>query len=791
MAPTLTVIGETHGTIPASATGTIVSGSFTPAVGDVLVVKATSQDSPITPTSIAGGGLVWTSQVNVVPPGNTGCPARIWTAIATAAAAMTVTVTYTSGSTAATPGSFFAERWSQAALAATPATGQTPANAPDTTSPWTSTITTTIANSVVSWLDADWNAHDPAGAAYVSPGVQDGTYYNATHVTAYYAHQPAPTPGAQTFGLSAPAGQTATLAALEIIPPVTPGDYRLFASVTPGGTYSAAGNFYTLGTEFRVGSACTLKGLWYYRPSTATTATPTGAAWAVAADGASGTLLAGSTVTFAAGSATGWIYQALPSPVTLAVGQSYRVGVYFSNTLFAYDGPYWTSGAGANGVTSGPITAPSHANAVGTRQGSSHFTSTDVGLAFPEADGNQFYGVDVTVTVPGVPVTVVDQASGAEAGSPAGSPAAGTVVADQPAGAESGVPVETVTARPQGPQDQPSGAETGSPASPPAGGTVLADQPAGAEAGSPTDRAVPNTATFDTASGAEEGAPGDTIRGDTVITDRPAGAEPGQPGGVQVPLPPTLTLGQVSPTELDVSLAYAPQVAEATLRFYGALGSAFTDGDAAHNYPLLRFLDAPGRLLQNIEDLTRDQGSAPGWSALFDLTRAPTYALPWLGQTVGVSVDPTVSDAAQRRQIVTESGQARGTVTALQQATLSFLQGPSPVVDVIERDGNPWTVTVAIYASQLVGMSYAKLSENYPTYTMLSAAYATYQQYAVGFSELYQALAQVKPAGLLLNLYVRTGPSYASLSGADLTYTAAAARYLTYAVEIGSQPVTS
>lgn len=397
----------------------------------------------------------------------------------------------------------------------------------------------------------------------------------------------------------------------------------------------------------------------------------------------------------------------------------------------------------------------------------------------------------MAVELPVAATTVTDQPSGAEAGSPAGTAQAGTVRSDTPAGSEAGTPAETAIARPQGPVDQPTGAEQGAPAETTAAGAVRTDTATGAEQGAPSESPVANTATYDRPSGTEEGTPGETFAEGTVVHDAPSGAEPGQPGGVQVPLPPTLTLGELGPTELDLTLQAAPQVAEATLRFYGNLGPALRDGDAAQGYPLLRFCESGGRLLQNIEDLTRDAGAAPGWSTLFDITRAPTYALPWMGQTVGVTVDPTIHDGAQRDQIVRESGQNRGTVAALQQATRSFLQGATPTVDVIERDGNPWTVTVAIYASQLVGMSYAKLSESYPAYTDLTARYSTYQQYAVGFSELYQALAQVKPAGLLLNLYVRTGPSYASLSIADLTYIAAAAHYPTYAAEIGSQPVTS
>lgn len=169
--------------------------------------------------------------------------------------------------------------------------------------------------------------------------------------------------------------------------------YRLFPSTTPSaGTFSAAGNFYTLGLEFKTAGKCWLTQVWYYRPTTATSSTAPVSVWTVAAGGTTGTLVTSSNVSFAAGASTGWVSRTYATPIALAAG-SYRVGVYYSNTLFAY------GAALGSDVVSGPLTAPSHANALGTRQGPIHGpTATGVGITFPEADGNQFYGADVTVT---------------------------------------------------------------------------------------------------------------------------------------------------------------------------------------------------------------------------------------------------------------------------------------------------------------------------------------------------------------------------------------------------------
>lgn len=172
--------------------------------------------------------------------------------------------------------------------------------------------------------------------------------------------------------------------------------YRLFASVTPTSNFVAAANFYTLGCEFFPTSVCWLTALWYFRFNSSATAVPPVGVWSVNAGGTTGNLV--TSLTFTTSASTGWRSQNLPTPVKLTPGTSYRVGVYYSNLIFAYDGAYWLSGPGASGVTSGPISAPNHTNAVGGRQGPIHFVNTNVGLTFPEADGNQWYGADVSVT---------------------------------------------------------------------------------------------------------------------------------------------------------------------------------------------------------------------------------------------------------------------------------------------------------------------------------------------------------------------------------------------------------
>ncbi|MCD2193531.1 phage tail protein [Actinomycetospora endophytica] len=361
-----------------------------------------------------------------------------------------------------------------------------------------------------------------------------------------------------------------------------------------------------------------------------------------------------------------------------------------------------------------------------------------------------------------------------------------------PGGAEQGNPHETLAVD-YVHQSKPSGAEQGSPADTHSIGSVQHDTSAQGAEQSGTAGESPTTATtfaYDPSpEGAEQADFQQTDALDLVVREAPgtSGEITIDPDAVEEPLPPELP---DAPTEAAQGLVGAPQVSEAALRFYASLGQAFIEGDGDRGWPLLRFCESGGRLLQNIEDVTKGSAGAPGWSALFDLSRCPTYGLPWLGQMVGVVVDPTLTDTEQRQQIYDEAATGRGTPARLRQVALSFLRGPAPEVEVIERDGNAWTVTVTVYAAQLVGKSYAELAAEFPTYPQLNAAYATYEDYAVGYNELNAALQAAKPAGLILNLVVRTGASYAVLSRELPAYPQLDSAFTDYAHMIGAVPVS-
>ena len=197
MAPTLVnsylVVQSADNTTACTTT------AFTPANGEVIVVKALTADGGQTISTPTGGSLVYTSRANIGTASQT-CEASIFTAVVgTSPGSMSVSVGF-SGS--AIWHSILVERWSGAQLDATPAiiqTTQAAGTAPSTT------ITTEAANSVVSWAIGDWSATSPTGHAYRSSATEEGVHNGSpSQYVGYYAYQAAASVGSQTVGMTAP-----------------------------------------------------------------------------------------------------------------------------------------------------------------------------------------------------------------------------------------------------------------------------------------------------------------------------------------------------------------------------------------------------------------------------------------------------------------------------------------------------------------------------------------------------------------------------------------------------------
>lgn len=199
----------------ASDLTTLTTASFTPTVGDVIVVKAATENSNThvgTPSD--GQGNAYTSRATSTVVST--CEAKVFTAVTASAASMTVSCTFTT-----TSGfhSMTVERWTGAALAGTPAVNGTKTG----TGAPTSTITSTLAGSVITWCNGDFAAVSPASRTYNTTSAtpsEEGLHDKSGtgNYVSYFAWQTAASAASQTFGLTAPTGQTWTLLAIEILP---------------------------------------------------------------------------------------------------------------------------------------------------------------------------------------------------------------------------------------------------------------------------------------------------------------------------------------------------------------------------------------------------------------------------------------------------------------------------------------------------------------------------------------------------------------------------------------------
>lgn len=117
------------------------------------------------------------------------------------------------------------------------------------------------------------------------------------------------------------------------------------------------------------------------------------------------------------------------------------------------------------------------------------------------------------------------------------------------------------------------------------------------------------------------------------------------------------------------------------------------------------FSDRAGQLLPLVvHELTApavdaDEALAPtdrGWAAIFDLDLTPQPA--WLGAATGTTVPAYLTSEEQRTYLRDRPGWRRATPAALLAAIRSVY--PTGRVDVIERDGSPWRISVRVYEAE-------------------------------------------------------------------------------------------
>ena len=183
----------------------------TPVAGDIIVVKFGTWGATDTMSAPTGGSQTFRADKIAAPGGFNQWAAVYSCKISGSPGNFTITSTPSSSSRH----SMEVERWTQADRAATSAVNATS----NGTGAAQTSLTTTGANSVISWTSGDASSQDPAGRTALS----NNTFENVRddHVGAngvdYHGYMTTTTAGSYTFGMSAPTGQTWVMAGMEIL----------------------------------------------------------------------------------------------------------------------------------------------------------------------------------------------------------------------------------------------------------------------------------------------------------------------------------------------------------------------------------------------------------------------------------------------------------------------------------------------------------------------------------------------------------------------------------------------
>lgn len=191
-----------------------------------------------------------------------------------------------------------------------------------------------------------------------------------------------------------------------------------------------------------------------------------------------------------------------------------------------------------------------------------------------------------------------------------------------------------------------------------------------------------------------------------------------------------------------------PVVSEYAERLYARLLPLAYE-DESHDWPLLRYIDTIARMVEDVDDWSKDRPEYPGWHLILDVDNTPVEFLPWLGQFVGVKTDAILPgetvpawEARQRDKIRLVAGFSRGTPGSIIAAVKPFLTGTQEV-SLFERDTSPYhfavqtqesetpignvaAITAAITAVKPAGLQFTYARVPDWTYNDIDAAYATY-----------------------------------------------------------------
>jgi hypothetical protein len=177
-----------------------------------------------------------------------------------------------------------------------------------------------------------------------------------------------------------------------------------------------------------------------------------------------------------------------------------------------------------------------------------------------------------------------------------------------------------------------------------------------------------------------------------------------------------------------------PVVSTAAQEMYDAI-KQWHPNDADYGWPGLYFCEAVcGGGLQTLISIARDAAAGqPGWSVLLDLARCPDADLAFLAQFRGVAIPSGVVGQAARDLILTQPAGARGRPATLVAAVRATLTGSQFCV-LTERDTSAYHATIEVFRNQMPDQN------------------AT-----------LKAIADNKPAGIIVALNIHDGPTYAQV----------------------------
>lgn len=184
---------------------------------------------------------------------------------------------------------------------------------------------------------------------------------------------------------------------------------------------------------------------------------------------------------------------------------------------------------------------------------------------------------------------------------------------------------------------------------------------------------------------------------------------------------------------------------------YGLL-EPYSEVDAANGYALRSMVEAVTKMYVDVDELVRDSadGEDVGWSAIMDATRVPSEGLAWLGQIVGVALNPADTLPVSRERVGSGAGVRRGSPAQMIAAAQRLLTGNKTVL-MSERTSDAWHFAVRTRTSE----------------TADSAA-------------VLAALLTQKPAGLIMDYATFTGILFTESLANQATYTLSLAAKATY-----------